>query len=95
LGGIETLIEHPGSMTHSDMTPAERRAAGITDSMIGVSVGLEDVTDLIEDMPGAGGGGGHARRATDPGGAGVAAGADDDGVPGEPAHARHLPSWWA
>ena len=50
LGGIETLIEHPGTMTHSDMTPEERRAAGIADNMIRVSVGLEDIDDLIADM---------------------------------------------
>jgi methionine-gamma-lyase len=50
LGGIETLIEHPGAMTHSDMTPEERHAAGIADNMIRVSVGLEDIDDLIADM---------------------------------------------
>ncbi len=50
LGGIETLIEHPASMTHSDMTPEEQRAAGITQNTIRVSVGLEDIDDLIEDM---------------------------------------------
>jgi methionine-gamma-lyase len=50
LGGIETLIEHPGSMTHSDMTPEERHAAGITDDMVRVSVGLEDVDDLLGDL---------------------------------------------
>ncbi len=50
LGGIESLIEHPGTMTHSDMTPEERHAAGIADNMVRVSVGLEDVDDLIEDL---------------------------------------------
>lgn len=50
LGGIETLIEHPGTMTHSDMTPEERHAAGIADNMIRVSVGLEDIDDLVADM---------------------------------------------
>jgi methionine-gamma-lyase len=50
LGGIETLIEHPSSMTHSDMTPEERHAAGISDNMVRVSVGLEDVDDLIADL---------------------------------------------
>ncbi len=50
LGGIETLIEHPGTMTHSDMTSAERHAAGIADNMIRVSVGLEAVEDLVEDL---------------------------------------------
>ena len=50
LGGIETLIEHPGTMTHSDMTPAEKLHAGITENMIRVSVGLEDPEDLIQDL---------------------------------------------
>ena len=50
LGGIETLIEHPGTMTHSDMTPAEKDHAGITENMIRVSVGLEDPEDLIADL---------------------------------------------
>jgi methionine-gamma-lyase len=50
LGGIESLIEHPSSMTHSDMTPAEKAEAGITDNMIRISVGLEDVDDLIQDL---------------------------------------------
>ena len=50
LGGIESLIEHPASMTHSDMTALEKAQAGITDSMIRISVGLEDPADLIEDL---------------------------------------------
>ena len=50
LGGIESLIEHPASMTHSDMTAAEKELACITDSMIRISVGLEDTDDLIEDL---------------------------------------------
>jgi len=50
LGGIESLIEHPASMTHSDMTAAEKAHAGITDSMIRISVGLEDPADLIADL---------------------------------------------
>jgi methionine-gamma-lyase len=50
LGGIETLIEHPGTMTHSDMTPAEKLQAGITENMIRISVGLEDPEDLIADL---------------------------------------------
>jgi methionine-gamma-lyase len=50
LGGIETLIEHPGTMTHSDMTPAEKIHAGIMENMIRVSVGLEDPDDLIADL---------------------------------------------
>jgi methionine-gamma-lyase len=50
LGGIESLIEHPASMTHSDMTQAEKDHAGITDNMIRISVGLEEVNDLIADL---------------------------------------------
>jgi len=50
LGGIETLIEHPWSMTHSDMTPEEKRHAGFTDAMIRLSVGLEDPDDLTADL---------------------------------------------
>ena len=50
LGGVETLISHPAMMTHASV-PAERRAAiGITDGMIRISVGIEDVDDLKEDL---------------------------------------------
>jgi methionine-gamma-lyase len=50
LGGIETLIEHPHTMTHADMTDAEKAATGITPAMIRLSVGLEDPRDLIADL---------------------------------------------
>lgn len=50
LGGVESLIEHPSTMTHSDMAPAEKAHAGITENMIRISVGLEDVDDLIADL---------------------------------------------
>jgi len=50
LGGIETLIEHPYSMTHSDMTAEEKRKAGFGDDMIRLSVGLEDPDDLVADL---------------------------------------------
>jgi cystathionine beta-lyase/cystathionine gamma-synthase len=50
LGGVETLISHPAIMTHASV-PEERRAAiGITDGMIRISVGIEDVDDLKEDL---------------------------------------------
>jgi cystathionine beta-lyase/cystathionine gamma-synthase len=50
LGGVETLISHPAVMTHASV-PADRRAAiGITDGMIRISVGIEDVEDLREDL---------------------------------------------
>ena len=50
LGGIESLIEHPSSMTHSDMTPEQKISANITDNLIRLSVGLEDAEDLIADL---------------------------------------------
>ncbi len=50
LGGIETLIQHPASMTHAGMTPEAREAAGITGGLIRVSVGCEDPEDLIADL---------------------------------------------
>jgi cystathionine beta-lyase/cystathionine gamma-synthase len=50
LGGVETLVCHPASMTHASV-PADRRAAiGITDSMIRISTGIEDIEDLKEDL---------------------------------------------
>jgi cystathionine beta-lyase/cystathionine gamma-synthase len=50
LGGVETLISHPATMTHASV-PAERRAAlGITDGMVRISVGIEDIDDLKEDL---------------------------------------------
>jgi cystathionine beta-lyase/cystathionine gamma-synthase len=56
LGGVETLISHPAIMTHASV-PADRRAAlGITDGMIRISVGIEDVDDLKEDLDQALGG---------------------------------------
>ncbi|RZF92699.1 methionine gamma-lyase [Pseudoalteromonas sp. CO302Y] len=50
LGDAETLIQHPASMTHSPYTPEERTAAGISDGLIRLSVGLEDVNDIINDL---------------------------------------------
>ena len=50
LGSVESLVTHPVTMTHADMGPAERARVGITDSMIRLSVGLEDAVDLIEDL---------------------------------------------
>jgi cystathionine gamma-lyase/cystathionine beta-lyase/cystathionine gamma-lyase/homocysteine desulfhydrase len=50
LGGVETLISHPATMTHASV-PAERRAAiGITDGMVRISAGIEDIDDLQEDL---------------------------------------------
>lgn len=53
LGGIESLIEHPASMTHASVPKEEREKIGITDSLIRVSVGIEDVEDLITDLSNA------------------------------------------
>ncbi len=50
LGGVETLIEHPASMTHAGMSPEARRAAGFSDGLVRYSVGIEDVEDLIADL---------------------------------------------
>ena len=50
LGGIETLIQHPASMTHSKLSKEARLSAGITDGLVRLSVGIEDVEDLIEDL---------------------------------------------
>ncbi|MCB0592747.1 MAG: cystathionine gamma-synthase [Lewinellaceae bacterium] len=50
LGGVESLIGHPASMTHGSIPRAERLKVGLTDSLIRLSVGIEDVEDLIEDL---------------------------------------------
>lgn len=50
LGDAETLIQHPASMTHSPYTPEERAAAGIGEGMVRLSVGLEDVADILQDL---------------------------------------------
>ncbi|MEX0863380.1 MAG: PLP-dependent aspartate aminotransferase family protein [Acidimicrobiia bacterium] len=53
LGSVESLITHPVTMTHAAVPPEERLAAGITDGQVRLSVGLEDVEDLIEDLDAA------------------------------------------
>jgi methionine-gamma-lyase len=50
LGGIESLIQHPASMTHAGMSPEQRAAAGISDGLVRLSVGCEDIEDLLADM---------------------------------------------
>ncbi len=50
LGGVETIVEHPASMTHGMLSEASRRKAGISDALIRVSVGIEDVRDLLDDF---------------------------------------------
>jgi len=50
LGAAETIITHPASMTHADVSPEQRQAAGITDGLVRLSVGLENADDLIADL---------------------------------------------
>ena len=50
LGGIESLICHPATMTHGSMNPELRDKAGINERVIRLSVGIEDIHDLIEDL---------------------------------------------
>jgi cystathionine gamma-lyase len=50
LGAVESLIEHPAIMTHATIPPEQRRRLGISDSLVRLSIGIEDVDDLIEDL---------------------------------------------
>jgi len=50
LGGVETLICHPASMTHASVPPERRKDIGLTDSLVRISAGIEDVADLIDDL---------------------------------------------
>ena len=50
LGGVETLISHPATMTHASVPPERRAAIGITDGLVRISAGIEDAADLIEDL---------------------------------------------
>ena len=50
LGGVETLISHPATMTHASVPPERRREIGVTDDLVRISVGIEDVEDLREDL---------------------------------------------
>jgi cystathionine beta-lyase/cystathionine gamma-synthase len=56
LGGVETLISHPATMTHASIPPEQRHRIGVTDGLVRISVGLEDVDDIIADLA-------HALRA--------------------------------
>ena len=53
LGGVETLISHPATMTHASVPPDRRLQIGITDDLVRVSVGIEDIDDLKEDLSSA------------------------------------------
>lgn len=50
LGGVESLIEHPALMTHASIPKEDREKIGISDSLIRISVGIEDLTDLVDDL---------------------------------------------
>ena len=50
LGGVESLCCHPASMTHASITPEDRKKSGLVDSLLRLSVGIEDADDLIEDL---------------------------------------------
>ena len=50
LGGIESLVQHPASMTHSSMSKEAREQAKITDGLVRIAVGIEDIEDLINGM---------------------------------------------
>jgi cystathionine beta-lyase/cystathionine gamma-synthase len=50
LGGVESLANHPALMTHASIPADKRKAVGITDDLVRLSVGVEDIEDLIEDL---------------------------------------------
>jgi cystathionine gamma-lyase/cystathionine beta-lyase/cystathionine gamma-lyase/homocysteine desulfhydrase len=50
LGGVETLISHPATMTHASVPKETRDKLGITDGLVRISVGIEDVEDIISDL---------------------------------------------
>jgi cystathionine beta-lyase/cystathionine gamma-synthase len=50
LGGVETLISHPATMTHASVDEEKRQRLGITDGLVRISVGIEDTEDIISDL---------------------------------------------
>ncbi len=50
LGGVETLVCHPATMTHASVAPEVRERLGITDGLVRISVGIEDTDDIIADL---------------------------------------------
>jgi cystathionine gamma-synthase len=50
LGGVESLIDHPAIMTHASVSPEARARLGITDGFIRLSIGIEDIEDLVTDL---------------------------------------------
>jgi cystathionine gamma-synthase len=63
LGGVESLVAHPASMTHAAMDPEARRRAGIADSLLRLSIGIEEGDDLLQDLADALDAVGHASEA--------------------------------
>ena len=53
LGGVESLINHPALMTHASVPKEQREALGVTDSLVRISVGVEDLRDLVDDLQSA------------------------------------------
>src|ERR1035438_8599801 len=53
LGGVESLIGHPATMTHASIPKAEREKSGVSDSLLRLSVGIEDIEDLLSDLESA------------------------------------------
>jgi cystathionine beta-lyase/cystathionine gamma-synthase len=53
LGGVETLISHPATMTHASVPADERARIGVTDGLVRLSVGIEDAEDVIADLENA------------------------------------------
>jgi cystathionine beta-lyase/cystathionine gamma-synthase len=53
VGSVETLVTHPASMTHADLTPEARAAAGVRDGLLRLSVGLESIADIRADLEAA------------------------------------------
>ena len=50
LGGVESLVDHPATMTHASIPKAEREKIGLADGLVRFSVGIEDIEDIIEDL---------------------------------------------
>jgi cystathionine gamma-lyase len=50
LGGVESLVNHPATMTHASIPKAEREKVGVSDNLLRFSVGVEDIEDLLEDL---------------------------------------------
>ncbi len=50
LGGVESLVDHPASMTHASIPREERLKSGLSDGLVRLSVGIEDAEDLIDDL---------------------------------------------